>query len=51
LMMRIGYIGEQSSNAIAFAWFVFEHGHSGPATIGLLHEGMEWNKQRPATTN
>lgn len=46
MMHRVGYLGVQSSNAIAFAWYVFEHGHAGPATIGHLHEGMMWNKGR-----
>lgn len=44
MMHRVGFLGERSGNAIAFAWYVFEHGHSGPATIGHLHEGMLWNK-------
>ena len=44
MMHRVGFVGERSSSAIAFAWFIFEHGHSGPATVGHLHEGMLWNE-------
>lgn len=46
MMHRSGFVGETNSSAIAFAWFVFEHGHTGPATIGHLHEGMTLNKGR-----
>lgn len=44
-MHRAVFAGMPSSNAIAFAWFVFDHSHSGPATIGHLHEGMMWNRK------
>lgn len=46
MMHRVGRTGSTNSSAMAFAWYVFEHGHSGPATIGHLHEGIEWNKER-----
>jgi len=40
MMHRHDWTGPRASSAIAFAWFVFEHGHTGPATIGHLHEGI-----------
>lgn len=36
MMHRYGYSGPQSSSAIAFAWFVWDHAHSGAPTIGWL---------------
>lgn len=36
MMHRVGYVGTESSNTLAFAWFVWDHDHSGPATIGWL---------------
>jgi hypothetical protein len=32
-MHRAGWTGRRASSAIAFAWFVFDRGHRGPATI------------------
>lgn len=36
MMHRVGFVGERSSSAMPFAWFVFEHGHSGAPTLGWL---------------
>lgn len=36
MMHRDGYDGPRSSNAIDFAWFVFEHGHKGRPELGWL---------------
>ena len=36
MMHRVGYDGPKSSSAIAFAWFVWDHAHSGPPTLGWL---------------
>jgi hypothetical protein len=36
MMHRVGFMGERSSSAIAFAWFVFDHEHSGAPTIGWI---------------
>lgn len=36
MMHRHGYEGPKSTSAIAFAWFVWSHGHSGPPTLGWL---------------
>jgi len=36
MMHRVGFVGERSSSAIAFAWFVFDHSHSGAPTIGWI---------------
>lgn len=36
MMHRHGYDGPESTSTIAFAWFVWDHAHSGPPTIGWL---------------
>jgi hypothetical protein len=36
MMHRHGYDGPKSSSAIAFAWFVWDHSHSGPPVLGWL---------------
>lgn len=36
MMHRVGWDGPESSSAIAFAWFVWDHAHSGPPTLGWL---------------
>lgn len=36
MMHRVGYVGTENSSTLAFAWFVWDHDHSGPATIGWL---------------
>lgn len=36
MMHRHDYDGPKSSSAIAFAWFIWDHAHSGPPTIGWL---------------
>lgn len=35
-MHRVGYEGPKSSSSIAFAWFVWEHGHEGPPVLGWI---------------
>ena len=35
-MNRGGYAGSETGGMIAFAWFVFDHSHHGPPTIGWL---------------
>lgn len=32
-MHRAGWTGKESSSSIAFAWFVWEHGHNGPTEL------------------
>ena len=36
MMHRHDFVGEKSSSAIAFAWFVWDHAHSGSPTLGWL---------------
>jgi len=36
MMHRVGYVGATSSSAIAFAWYVFEHGYDDAPKIGWL---------------
>jgi hypothetical protein len=36
MMHRDGWKGRKASSAIAFAWFVFDRDHSGPATIDRI---------------
>jgi hypothetical protein len=36
MMHRDGWTGRKASSAIAFAWFVFDREHSGPATIDRI---------------
>jgi hypothetical protein len=36
MMHRVGYDGPKSSSTIAFAWFVFEAGHTGPFQGGWI---------------
>ena len=36
MMHRDGWKGRKASSAIAFAWFVFNRGHRGPATIDRI---------------
>jgi hypothetical protein len=36
MMHRDGWKGRKASSAIAFAWFVFDRAHSGPATIDRI---------------
>lgn len=36
MMHRVGWEGEKSTSAIAFAWFVWDRAHSGPPQLGWL---------------
>lgn len=36
MMHRVGYDGPHSTSTIAFAWFVWDHAHSGKPTLGWL---------------
>lgn len=36
MMHRVGWTGDTSTSAIAFAWFVWEHGYIGKPTLGWL---------------
>jgi hypothetical protein len=36
MMHRDGWTGPKASSAMAFAWFVWDRGHTGPATISRV---------------
>jgi hypothetical protein len=44
MMRRAGWNGPRASSAIAFAWFVFDRGHRGPAVI----DRISWRAPGPA---
>jgi len=40
MMHRANYTGPKANSGMAFAWFVWEQGHTGPTTIDRIH----WNR-------
>jgi len=41
MMHRLGWTGKRASSGIAFAWFVWDREHRGPATIDRIYHNAE----------
>ena len=51
-MSRAHSPASEMGGLIAFAWFVWEHGHVGPPTLGWLqHPGPRRHRSRPAVSS